>query len=49
VEVQSLHTYTADIELDEALILIAADEPGHVENARLRLMVRATSGGSLAV
>ena len=39
----------ADIELDEALILITADEAGHGENARLGLMFRAASGGSLAV
>ncbi len=43
MEFQSLHTYTADIELDEALILIAADEAEHVENAKLGLMFRATS------
>ena len=39
----------ADIELDEALILIVAGEAGHGEDARLGLMFRAASGGSLAV
>jgi hypothetical protein len=49
VEFQSLHTYTTDFELDEAVILIAADEVERGENAKLGLMFRATSGGSLAV
>lgn len=49
MEFQSLHTCTADIELDEVLILIAADEAEHGENAKLGLMFRATSGGLLAV
>ena len=49
MEFRSLHTYTADIELDEALILIVAGEAGHGEDARLGLMFRAGSGGSLAV